>query len=65
MNGLVNRNGPPPTYDGVRYGEIRIPERRAAYAELGLAPAFEIYADEVLDRSRLVPILAEVIAQLM
>lgn len=62
--GLVTRHGPPPTFHGVCYAETRMPARSEAYAALGLPPPTTIYADEALDRSRLLPIVADIISQL-
>lgn len=63
--GLITRFGPPPTFHGAQYAQIRMPARFEAYATLGLPQPVTIYADEVLDRSRLLPIIAEIISELV
>lgn len=62
--GLISRTGAPPTIDGAQYAETRLPARLASYAALGLPPPVTIYADEIVDRSRLLPIIADVVSQL-
>lgn len=62
--GLINRFGPPPTFHGAQYLQTRMPSRSEAYTALGLPLPTTIYADEALDRSRLLPIIASIISQL-
>ena len=63
--GLLNSDGRFPTFHGVKYAQERMPARNAAYAALGLPPPLTLYADEVLDRSRLLPIIAELVSRIM
>ncbi len=63
--GLINRVGPPVTIHSARYAQTRMPARLEAYAALGLPPPVTIYADEALDRSRLLPIVADIMARLV
>ena len=61
--GLVDRTGTPRTSHGVRYIAMTMPARCEAYAALGLPPPVTLCADEVLDRARLLPIVADVVAR--
>lgn len=61
--GLVDRAGAPRTFHGVRYIATTMPARCEAYAALGLPPPVTLCADEVLDRARLLPIVANVVAR--
>ena len=63
--GLIGRTGVPPTIDSIHYAQTRLPARLAAYAALGLPAPVTIYADEIVDRSRLLPIIADVVSQLI
>lgn len=63
--GLVNRFSPPPTFHGAQYAKIRMPAWSEAYTELGLPLPKTIYADEALDRSRLLPIVADIMSELV
>ena len=59
--GMINRSGDPRTLDGARYAETRLPARLEAYKALGLPPPLTIYADEAVERSLLLPIVADAI----
>ena len=62
--GLIDSMGRPRTIHGARYGQTTMPARDDAYAELNLPPPVTFHADELLDRARLLPMVAGVVSRL-